>query len=91
MNFDGETGPYVQYTFARASSILRKADYQTFRPEDMKGEYLTDAYAQDLLKLIEEFPKKVQRRQKDMSRISSHGLRLRWLPVLISSIMRIRF
>lgn len=59
LNFDGETGPYVQYTFARASSILRKADYQTFRPEDMKGEYLTDAYAQDLLKIIEEFPKKV--------------------------------
>ena len=26
-NFDGETGPYVQYAVARLSSILRKADY----------------------------------------------------------------
>lgn len=29
LSFDGETGPYVQYTYARAKSILRKnADYQ---------------------------------------------------------------
>jgi len=26
LNFDGETGPYVQYTYARGKSILRKAD-----------------------------------------------------------------
>lgn len=26
LNFDGETGPYVQYTHARASSVLRKAN-----------------------------------------------------------------
>ena len=26
LNFDGETGPYVQYTHARASSVLRKAE-----------------------------------------------------------------
>lgn len=26
LNFDGETGPYVQYTYARCSSILRKID-----------------------------------------------------------------
>ncbi len=28
LNFDGETGPYVQYTHARASSVLRKAESQ---------------------------------------------------------------
>ena len=27
LNFDGETAPYVQYTHARAGSILRKADF----------------------------------------------------------------
>ena len=26
LNFDGETGPYVQYTHARCCSVLRKAD-----------------------------------------------------------------
>ncbi|QCJ40672.1 arginine--tRNA ligase [Bacillus sp. S3] len=28
LRFEGETGPYVQYTFARACSILRKANWQ---------------------------------------------------------------
>lgn len=28
LRFEGETGPYVQYTFARASSILRKAGWK---------------------------------------------------------------
>ncbi|MDO5047778.1 MAG: arginine--tRNA ligase [Anaerococcus sp.] len=28
LNFDGETGPYVQYTYARAKSVLRKAGYK---------------------------------------------------------------
>lgn len=59
LNFDGETGPYVQYTFARASSILRKSGYQ-FDAADIQGEYLTDEYAQDILKIVEEFPQKVK-------------------------------
>ncbi|MED4228970.1 DALR anticodon-binding domain-containing protein [Neobacillus cucumis] len=28
LRFEGETGPYLQYTYARGRSILRKADYQ---------------------------------------------------------------
>ncbi len=32
VNFDGETGPYVQYTHARASSVLRKAAAQGLTP-----------------------------------------------------------
>ena len=60
LNFDGETGPYVQYTFARASSILRKAGYSDFHAEDMKDSCLNDEYAQEILKTIEEFPKKVK-------------------------------
>ncbi len=60
LNFDGETGPYVQYTFARASSILRKAGVKSFCPEDMKGECLSDEYAQEVLRIIEQFPAKVK-------------------------------
>ena len=60
LNFDGETGPYVQYTFARASSILRKGGYEKFRREDIRPELLTDEYAQNVLKTIEEFPQKVK-------------------------------
>jgi arginyl-tRNA synthetase len=32
LRFEGETGPYVQYTFARGCSILRKANWQLNDP-----------------------------------------------------------
>ncbi|WP_311492593.1 arginine--tRNA ligase [uncultured Anaerococcus sp.] len=32
LNFDGETGPYVQYTYARAKSVLRKAGVDEIKP-----------------------------------------------------------
>lgn len=32
LNFDGETGPYVQYTYARAKSVLRKAGLGEIKP-----------------------------------------------------------
>jgi len=31
ISFDGETGPYLQYTYARSSSILRKAESEWFK------------------------------------------------------------
>jgi arginyl-tRNA synthetase len=43
LNFDGETGPYVQYTHARASSVLRKAAEQNLDiPEQLSFTSLTD-------------------------------------------------
>ncbi len=39
LNFDGETGPYVQYTHARACSVLRKAEYV---PGEVDYSLLTD-------------------------------------------------
>ena len=58
LNFDGETGPYVQYTFARASSVLRKAGDPELKVPD--PEKLTDEYAQEIIKLIEDFPNRVR-------------------------------
>lgn len=60
LNFDGETGPYVQYTFARASSVLRKAGFDPEKQGDVDMEELTDEYSQDVLKLLEIFPEKVK-------------------------------
>jgi len=57
LNFEGETGPYVQYTHARCCSVLRKA------PENMPApDYsaLTDDEAQALLRLLSRFPEAVQ-------------------------------
>lgn len=59
LNFDGETGPYVQYTYARASSVLRKAGYQPENAAAIDVNALTDAYSQEILKLIESFPQRV--------------------------------
>ena len=60
LNFDGETGPYVQYTFARASSVLRKAQWDPTNQEAIDMSLLTDEYSQEILKLIENFPKRVE-------------------------------
>lgn len=56
LNFDGETGPYVQYTYARCASILRKVD--NFTPDgNIDFSVLTDAESLELLKEISRFPK----------------------------------
>ncbi len=61
LNFDGETGPYVQYTYARASSVLAKAGWNKEElHENADMSCLTDEYSQEVLKLIESFPGKVK-------------------------------
>ena len=54
LNFDGESGPYVQYTHARCCSLLRKAEGMEL-PE-MQADALTNDEAQALLRLISRFP-----------------------------------
>ena len=56
LNFDGETGPYVQYTHARCCSVLRKAEDIQSQPD---YEALTDDEAQALLRLLSRFPEAV--------------------------------
>ncbi len=60
LNFDGETGPYVQYTHARCSSVLRKAGEETVRAaesvDDLDLKYLTSDSAYTLIKLINAYP-----------------------------------
>ena len=60
LNFDGETGPYVQYTHARCCSVLRKADEQNVAAAQPDYAGLTDDYAQELLRLLSRFPEAVQ-------------------------------
>ena len=54
LNFDGETGPYVQYTHARACSVLRKAEGVDRSAPDFAA--LSDPFSQDVVRLIEQFP-----------------------------------
>ena len=57
VQFEGETGPYVQYTHARAMSILRKANHTVDTKEAFS---LTDDDAWEVLKLIENYPNVVR-------------------------------
>ena len=57
VQFEGETGPYVQYTHARAMSILRKANHTVNTKEAFS---LTDDDAWEVLKLIENYPNVVR-------------------------------
>ena len=53
LNFDGETGPYAQYTHARACSVLRKANYA---PAPVDYSVLTDTEAAAVVAAIGAFP-----------------------------------
>lgn len=54
LNFQGETGPYVQYTYVRTRSVLEKVGYLP-KFEDVKIENLLDEYSLEILKLIYNF------------------------------------
>ncbi|MDO4869244.1 MAG: arginine--tRNA ligase [Bacillota bacterium] len=58
LNFEGETGPYVQYTHARACSIIRNAgeDVVAKAKAGFDAKYLTSESAHALEKLLYEFP-----------------------------------
>ena len=54
LNFQGETGPYIQYTYVRTKSVLERVGYL---PDDseIKLENLEDEYSQNILKIIYNF------------------------------------
>lgn len=54
LSFDGETGPYVQYTHARACSVLRKADIDITALESYSELIHEEAFS--IIKLLYTFP-----------------------------------
>ncbi|WHX61216.1 arginine--tRNA ligase [Peribacillus frigoritolerans] len=72
MNFEGETGPYVQYTYARISSLLEKGDFKEQAIQfDALGEY-----AWPVIQLLEQYPIIVKKsfEQADPSQIAKFSL-----------------
>ena len=59
LNFDGETGPYVQYTYARCASILRKQE-DFAADADIDYAALNEPETIDLIKEISRFPQVVK-------------------------------
>ncbi|GAA4948432.1 arginine--tRNA ligase [Algibacter agarivorans] len=57
IDFQGNTGPFIQYTYARIQSILRKAD---FNANVNTGELSLHPKEKELIKQIQLFPEVVQ-------------------------------
>lgn len=57
LNFDGETGPYAQYTHARACSIIKRAGIDV--DENIDYSLLNDEASFNVCKVINEFPNKL--------------------------------
>ena len=58
IDFNGNTGPFIQYTHARICSILRKAETE-FGPADIGPQVQASAKEIRLVKLLSQFPGKV--------------------------------
>ena len=54
LNFQGETGPYIQYTYVRTKSVLEKAGYIP-TIEEIKFDKLLDDASKNIIKLIYNF------------------------------------
>ncbi len=59
LNFEGDSGPYLQYSYARASSILKKAKISKSKKKLVIPEKL-ELSEVSLVKKIEDFPKIAQ-------------------------------
>ena len=54
LNFQGETGPYIQYTYVRTKSVLEKVGYLP-KLEEIKTENLMDEQSLKLINIIYNF------------------------------------
>ena len=67
IDFNGNTGPFIQYTHARICSILRKADEQGLSYGEVKMDLAPSAKEIRLVKLLGLFPSKVDEAAKALS------------------------
>lgn len=58
LSFEGASGPYIQYTYARAKSILRK-NTDAAADMDIDTEVLEEEYSYQLLKTLDRFSKAI--------------------------------
>jgi arginyl-tRNA synthetase len=61
LTFEGETGPYVQYSHARACSLLRKGNYQPNGTVSLAEGALDSKEAWAIITLLNNFPEVIQR------------------------------
>jgi arginyl-tRNA synthetase len=68
IDFTGNTGPFIQYTFARIRSVLRKAGEMNFHPDfSMNSELTLLKKEKDVIKLLFEFPLIIKQAGENLS------------------------
>lgn len=68
IDFNGNTGPFIQYTHARICSVLRKAEELGISlPKTISMQGFTAPKEIELIKLISEFPAVVEQAGKELS------------------------
>lgn len=59
LNFNGETGPYIQYTYVRTNSVLKKVQ-EVPMFSNVQQEYLLEEEAYKVLKLLYAYPETIR-------------------------------
>ena len=65
ISFEGDSGPYLQYSYARANSILEKAKVENILPGFLLNDKKSDSLTKDIEKLLYRFPEVVFRSSKE--------------------------
>jgi len=63
VSFEGDTGPYIQYSYARASSIIRKSR----KKAGSEIKHLPEIHETELIKKLAEFPEIIQQSYKQLN------------------------
>lgn len=67
VDFAGNTGPFIQYTYARIQSILRKADFDYSTVISSEVEKSLHEKEKELIKILAQFPEVIQQAAKTYS------------------------
>jgi arginyl-tRNA synthetase len=66
IDFNGNTGPFIQYTYARIRSVMRKAEESGIIPE-LPRDFRPDEKEIELIKLLSQFPETVEMAGKELN------------------------
>ena len=60
VDFQGNTGPFIQYTYARIQSILRKAEFDLKKKIEIASDYELHDKERALIKQLQSYPETIQ-------------------------------
>lgn len=67
IDFQGHTGPFIQYTYARIRSIIRKAEQSAKAAEIPPAGYTLHPAERDLIFVLAQYPVRVQSAANDFA------------------------